>query len=1362
MTAYKHFFQEMCNRVNYNSIVFFEETSEVIAYHLDDYLDTAKKCTISVQLDELGKENSDVFYGQSLIIDQRVLLCSGSVNRIQVDDLHIVIVFFDLKVTHFKNNQLPRILWKNINHLYLGHSEYVPHENNLQHSMVGFTDDELFLENAKDSFKSKDEAVFLRENCYWNTIGTIKANQVTSMITYHKFPFYSFDNQVIGSVLVYQPINESVSLQRTDVELSPSEIDLMINQSLSASKIIVMIQNYKTKKIEFISSSIEKYGLKREDVLQGKVKFLDIIHPLDIAYFKEQMNQVVYINKTNLTITLRLVNIHKHEHSAKITVVPSLSNQKTIHHLSIIVEVNDYLSDDSKKYQILNSLTSKGHIIYTLRNYEQRMKFDYITTNISQFGYTMKEVVSNDFDFTNVVHHEDIDKVKREFQKIDVNGIRQIHLDYRLVSSRQNIYWVEEKAYLVEIEGSLFIETMIRNITSSKRALDELNRLNSIASKQSLFDNRNRTLEIHFDHILSSIDLEKQMKEFSNKYGIDCFFFNNSDEVVLPYVTSENGLTVLNKILLLHQIDSIKDVKIVENGIFINCISVENRAFRVGSMVLLAHVSGEADHYFDVPLSSLNDIPINALDNILSHAHDFAKNLGYFIYFTALGIFQTQTSSVVKGDLVNVRKKHEILLELLSAANKCESIERCFDTTFERIAQVFELSRGALFIYHSKTDDYEGVKEWLLADEVSHLSEYKHIKIDKTVFAHWHLNEQTSYVIDYDDEVSEEYQMRKYANAIIGVKINYQDKVYGIITFVDNHSHRIWSDDDIMLFEDIAYVFSYIVEKTLNQEKLRINQIQLYETLNALPNAVSIFNKVTKEILYANTGFYNVFPNGQLTKLQMELVRKVVEDDANKKTPKELYLEKQDKWYVLEKTQVDFGYEEQTCMVIFTDITNSKKYAESIADLAFHDVLSGLPNRVKFELDLETIYEQSSSNYVNAFIGILNIDNFKMINNTYSYSFGDSIIQALAKLLNQIPELYGNVYRFGGDEFAFIVQNAFGEQVYEVCQNIMEIFEKPFYVEGYESFVTVSLGIGFLIDTDKDKNGLIRKTNLSLLEAKSSGKNKFVLYDASLQKYEKDTLYMESVLKTSIDAGCQEFEVYFQPIVESKTGKIIAAEALTRWFSKELGFVPPVKFIPIAESTGFIIPLGKYILNQACKEARKWLDYGYDIQVSVNFSVIQTLQSDLITTIISALNTHKIPPKNLLIEITESLAIKDVNKMVNILNEVRQIGVKIAMDDFGTGYSSLSHLRKLPLDYVKIDRSFTLNLEYDPYFFSFIETITVFCHLNNTNVCVEGVENENQKKLLQKTAVDHMQGYLFGQPKSSNDFFRILAQTNKK
>jgi diguanylate cyclase (GGDEF)-like protein len=435
-------------------------------------------------------------------------------------------------------------------------------------------------------------------------------------------------------------------------------------------------------------------------------------------------------------------------------------------------------------------------------------------------------------------------------------------------------------------------------------------------------------------------------------------------------------------------------------------------------------------------------------------------------------------------------------------------------------------------------------------------------------------------------------------------------------------------------------------------------------------------------------------------------------------------------------------------------LNNTRKQA----GYKFKDSLTNHPNRFQFERDLTAIYASKTLSYDHSFVGLINIDNFKLVNHTYSYLFGDQLLIKMIHRLNQIPEIKNFVYRFGGDEFAFIVDNKHGEHIFEIAQKITYVLDLPFEIEGKDLSITVSMGLVYMKEGEKSVMELLRKLNLAVNECKSSGKNKYVLYDSSMKKNYEDTLTLEVALKKAVKLGFDEFDVVFQPIINATNGEICSAEALMRWNSLELGVVPPVRFIPVAETSGMIILLGKYILDRSLRQVKEWLDAKLDISVSVNFSVLQMLQSDLISSVMEALQLYKVPAKYLTIEITESLIINDITRVIEILNALRGIGVRIAIDDFGTGYSSLNHLRRLPLDYVKIDRSFIFNIEYDPYTLAFIDTITKFCHFKNTKVCCEGVETITQRKMLENIDVDFLQGFLFSKPISALEFCNILKR----
>lgn len=1357
--TYKHFLQDMSSKLNYANVVFLRKTGEVLAFHDSMITRQPKKASLDFNLDTLPKENSKVFYGLNLTLDSSVIICSGSIHRIDVEGDEIVIVFYDSVISRFKDNMLPRILWKDVNCRYLGHSEYVPYENNLQQSMVGHSDDELFDQAKREHFRHTDEAILTKEVCFFDIMGSIKVHSFTSMIKYHKFPYYSLDGKLLGMILVYTAVNETASLNASGPEFTINEIQSIINESLSKSDILLAIQNAKTQKVEYISETINRLGYQMSDFLEGNIRLRNVIHPEDLQNYVLSLEKHLANEKSAFDLKLRLLNTDGEPTWVQMRILPIKNQYMEVIANVMVMKYLDSQSDMEIQNKELLSLMNKGHLVYALRDPLKPSEFLSLSENFQQFGYKKEELLSHRVRFDEIIAKEDLPAFEQALSQLAKGFMRQTSVSYKIQSKRHEWYYVEERLYWSEKDGIAKIESVIKNVTSSKRAMDDLCKMNQMIDKLHVSENDRQLFELHFMHVLDSLEIRNQIDECKKDTGLDLAFFTNANEFIANLSSNPESAEFLLKEFISENQDFRSPICQDVPNLFIKGLPLSHRGFRIGTILLYGIIDEieSIGSYLDVDLR-FGHVSLNSLDDSVVIGQRFADNTASLIYTTSLALYQIQISSIDKRDLSTVREKHELLLDILDISLTVQDEYAFFDAILPKIAEAFHLSRASYFVFDEDTEMFSCKKEWYLNIDQPHISEYQFVKKDDTFFSQWNLYQDNSFVINYEDDYQEKKNFRKNAKALIGVRVYYQERLFGILNFVDNHSMRHFSEDDIYLLEDIGYIFSFIADKTNKQKIIESSQKQIFELLDTLPNAVALFDDASEEIVHANPSFKKVFQHHfqDSANLIPNLKSRFFVPFQDKQSV-EIYLEENDRWYIAEKTKISFEDDKSHCMMALTDITLNKKNAEMMQTLAFKDMLTGLETRVKFERDLSEMYSQTQASFVNSFIGILNIDNFKLVNNTFSYTYGDALIKEIARKLSQIPEIFGSVYRFSGNEFSFIVRKTHGELVYEVCNKVMSIFEKPFLVEGYETYLSVSLGIGFLTDTDRDVNDLIKKANLSLAEAKNSGKNKFVLYDVSLQKYQEDTLLLERALRNAIDENFKEFEVYYQPILSAKTSEIVSAEALIRWFSKDFGYVPPVKFIPIAEASGLIIPLGKHILNMAAKEVRKWLDFGHDISVSVNFSVIQTLQSDLVSTIISALHTYRVPPKNLTMEITESLAMKDVNKVSAILASVRQIGVKIAMDDFGTGYSSLSHLRKLPLDVVKIDRSFVLNLEFDPYYYSFIETIANFCHLNNTTVCCEGVENENQRGLLRKSNIDTMQGYLFSKPVPGSEFYRLLS-----
>lgn len=312
---------------------------------------------------------------------------------------------------------------------------------------------------------------------------------------------------------------------------------------------------------------------------------------------------------------------------------------------------------------------------------------------------------------------------------------------------------------------------------------------------------------------------------------------------------------------------------------------------------------------------------------------------------------------------------------------------------------------------------------------------------------------------------------------------------------------------------------------------------------------------------------------------------------------------------------------------------------------------------------------------------------------------------------------------------------------------------KPWFLKDADYYCTMSMGIVTFPDLGDSVPELIKKADIAMYEAKKSGKNRVARYNEDINSASGRRLDMEKSMRDATVGGYEEFEVYYQPIIDVQNGgKCAGAEALIRWNSMKLGFIPPAEFIPLAEYLGLINPIGNYVLREACRQCRKWNEAGYDYKINVNLSVIQLLQPDVVENVEETLKESGMEPGNLTLEVTESLAINDMGRMKEILGRIKALGVKIALDDFGTGYSSLNHIREIPFDVIKVDQSFVRGLAEDAYSQSFVKMIAELAETLGVSICVEGVETESQYQVVQKMKVKYIQGYYYDRPMKREDF----------
>jgi diguanylate cyclase (GGDEF)-like protein/PAS domain S-box-containing protein len=439
------------------------------------------------------------------------------------------------------------------------------------------------------------------------------------------------------------------------------------------------------------------------------------------------------------------------------------------------------------------------------------------------------------------------------------------------------------------------------------------------------------------------------------------------------------------------------------------------------------------------------------------------------------------------------------------------------------------------------------------------------------------------------------------------------------------------------------------------------------------------------------------------------------------------------------------------------DITERKRAGQQIAHLAFHDPLTGLPNRMLLKDRLEIAVSRAQRSNKPLAVLFLDLDRFKVVNDSLGHDIGDLLLQSVARRLTKFVREADTVARQGGDEFVLLLSDVERtEDVLSVAEKILENIRMPFVVKKHELYVTTSIGISLFPTDGSEGEVLVRNADSAMYRAKEQGRDNFQLFSLALSARALDRLELESGLRRAIAQG--QFVVYYQPIVDIATGAILGTEALLRWNHPTRGLVGPSAFIPLAEENGLIVPIGAWVLRAACEQAQRWRLAGHrPLALSVNLSARQLRQQALPAEIADILSDTGLPADALHLEITESVALGNPEASLALLSEIKDIGVHLTMDDFGTGYSSLGILRRLPFDTLKIDQSFTREMPDSPGDAAIAKSIIRMGHVMNLNVIAEGVESTRQLEFLRYHRCDQAQGYLFSPPVPADEFGSLLA-----
>jgi len=696
-------------------------------------------------------------------------------------------------------------------------------------------------------------------------------------------------------------------------------------------------------------------------------------------------------------------------------------------------------------------------------------------------------------------------------------------------------------------------------------------------------------------------------------------------------------------------------------------------------------------------------------------------------------------------------KRTEAITTIVQMLESNDAVETIMEEILKVAGNYLQISSAQVFRLNKDGETMDVMAEWCGQGIVSVFDQVRNVPLSPVlryqkpmaISTHNHLSVEEQEILD-----------EAHILAIMEIPVYLNNQLSMYVCFNECVREREWLIDEIKFASNAARVLQSIMIRRIQKNSLVSSYASLEAILDNVGSAIYVKDIESKKVLFVNKMLKNNFDKEYKDGTLDELFEKG-QPIGNKGGTFEINHIMKNRWYDLHYTYINWVDGRQVALCSVYDITDKKVYQRKIEQQAYTDFLTGLYNRMCCERDLAWHIDNAKKNGEEGALLYLDLDDFKHINDGLGHQYGDILLKAISHSLQNIDGIKTTCYRMGGDEFVILVPPESFPRFQLILEEIKEIFNKPWFLKDADYYCTMSMGIvNFPEDGDSVQN-LIKKADIAMYEAKKSGKNRVAYYSDNINSASNKRLDMEKNMRDATVDGYKEFEVYYQPIIDiQKEGlPCTGAEALIRWNSSELGFIPPTDFIPLAEYLGLINPIGNHVLREACRTCKKWNDNGHpNYKVNVNLSVVQLLQPDIVEIVENTIKETGISPKNLTLEVTESLAINDMERMKEILGNIKKLGVRIALDDFGTGYSSLNHIREIPFDVIKVDQSFVIDLAEDTYSQSFIKMISELAGSIGVNICVEGIETKDQYKVLEGMNVRLIQGYYFDRPMKQNAF----------
>jgi len=714
---------------------------------------------------------------------------------------------------------------------------------------------------------------------------------------------------------------------------------------------------------------------------------------------------------------------------------------------------------------------------------------------------------------------------------------------------------------------------------------------------------------------------------------------------------------------------------------------------------------------------------------------------------------ESRRSKFSEEELKSSLRRAETVSEIVQLLDDDEAIEAVMRKCMSSTGEYLDISSAMVVRTRPDRDIMDVAAEWTNRGVVSLYEQFKGQQVFPFVGG------ERPLVISTDTKVSGEIQSAMQAldiHALVVLPIHVVNGFGMYACFMSINRDRQWSVEEIKFLHDAGHVLHSIVTKRIQKNSLAGSYASLESVLDNVGSAIYVRDINSGKPLFMNRMLKSTFAvelqNGTLDQLFDSAV------PVNKGSGiYEVNHIDRNKWYDLHYTYINWVDGRKVSLCAAYDVTDKKNYQRRIEQQACTDFLTGLYNRMCCERDLAMHVDSAKRKNMKGALLYLDLDDFKHINDGLGHQYGDVLLKAISHSLQRIDGIQNTCYRMGGDEFVIIIPPEAYSKFENIVDGIQDIFSKPWYLKDADYYCTMSMGVVEFPESGESVQDLIKKADISMYDAKKSGKNRVAKYSDNIESSSSRRLDMEKNMRDAITDKFREFEVYYQPIVDimREGNPCVGAEALIRWNSSELGFIAPSDFIPLAEYLGLINPIGNNVLLEACREVKYWNENGRpDFKVNVNLSVVQLLQTDIVDIVKKTIEDTGVNPKNLTLEVTESLAINDMERMKKILSSIKTFGVKIALDDFGTGYSSLNHIREIPFDVIKVDQSFVKDLAEDAYSQSFVKMVAELAETIGVNICVEGIETAMQFKVLNGMKVRMVQGYYFDRPMPKDAFER--------